>query len=310
MSLKDELIQHKANMTNIMSKYTEDILVYISKHITTVIKNYMDNYKVCSSYKIGNSNKLSIKFLIDGDNHIHIMKIADNITENNNLYKITKNFNFRTFKYNTNMKINLLKINLENYIQHFMPHWNQCIREHSIVVCKDTAKSYYHLEILFDIGIKTNDDIIVMRHNDHMNKVYYDYLMNELNSAVKDIIERINKKIKNNIVSDNKHYINIIEYLGEERTFRDILSENPVPCNHISFNQKHMINILKLYDVPTSFKLIDYIYRIIIFIKYIYTEIEKYYNGMNMSIVRIPNRPDIMRIDRDMVHFDMFCIEL
>jgi len=124
MSLKDELIQHKTNMTNIISKYTEDILVYISKHITTVIKQYMDNYKVGSSYKIGNSNKLSIKLLIDGDNHIHIMKIADNITENNNLYKITKNFNFRTFKYNTNMKINLLKINLENYIQHFMPHWN------------------------------------------------------------------------------------------------------------------------------------------------------------------------------------------
>jgi len=149
-----------------------------------------------------------------------------------------------------------------------------------------------------------------MRQNDHMNKVYYDYLMNELNSAVKDIIERINNKIKNNIVSDNKHYIDIMEYLGEERTFRDILSQNPVPCNYISFNQKNMINILKLYDIPTSFKLIDYIYRIIIFIKYIYTEIEKYYNGMNINIVHIPNRPDIMRVDRDMVYFDMFCIKL
>lgn len=98
MSLKDELIQHKANITNIMSKYTEDILVYISKHITTIIKKYMDNYKVGSSYKIGNSNKLSIKLLIDGDNHIHIMKIADSIfadtNGDNNLYKITNNFNF------------------------------------------------------------------------------------------------------------------------------------------------------------------------------------------------------------------------
>ena len=64
MSLKDDFIQHKTNMVNIMTKYTQDILSYIAKDITTIIKRYIDNYKV------GKSNKLSIKIPIDGDNYI------------------------------------------------------------------------------------------------------------------------------------------------------------------------------------------------------------------------------------------------
>ena len=92
----------------------------------------MDNYKVSMS------NKLYIKLSIDGDNYIHIMKIAENIHEEN-LYKITKNFNFRTFRYNTNKKVNLIKLNLENYIQYFMPHWNDFIKEHYIVVYNSKA---------------------------------------------------------------------------------------------------------------------------------------------------------------------------
>ena len=339
MSLKDDFIQHKTNMVNIMTKYTQDILSYIAKDITTIIKRYMDNYKV------GKSNDLTIKLLLDGDNYIHIMKIAENIHEEN-LYKITKNFNFRTFRYNTNKKVNLIKLNLENYIQYFMPHWNDFIKEHNIVINKDTKKAYYTLEINFDIGIRIDDNIITMRYNDHLNILFRDYVKNELDSVVKYIVENINNKIKNNIVSNNKHYINVMEYLGNSYGYMDFFSSGPVRrwdyicvmCNskcsiwntqtktvgnnqndagvilncasHIYFKQKNMINILKLHNIPTDFKLIDYIYSIKIFIKYIYIEIEKYYNNINITIVQVPNRPDIFNITGEKVYFVGFLIDV
>jgi hypothetical protein len=304
MSLKEDIIQHKTNMVNIMTKYTKDILSYIAKDITTIIKRYMDNYKV------GTSNKLSIKIPIDGDNYIHIMKIAENIHEEN-LYKITRNFNFRTFRYNTNKKVNLIKLNLENYIQHFMPHWNDFIKEHYIVINKDTSRAYYCLEINFDIRIKIDDNIITMKHNDHMNIIFRDYIKNELDSVVKYIVENINNKIKNNIVSDNTHCINVMAYLGNIDGYMDFFSSGPVRrWDYIYFKQKNMINILKLHNIPTDFKLIDYIYSIERFIKYIYIEIEKYYNSMNMTIVQVPNRPGIYNITGEKVYFVGFLIEV
>lgn len=292
------IIQHKANMTNIMTKYTQDIILHIGKDITTIIKHYMNNYKPTSS------NKLSIKLPIDEN----IIKIINNINEPS-LLQSSKYFNFRTFKYHPSTKVNLLRTNLENYIQHFMPHWNECITEHYVTIGK---QNLYCLTICFSIGVIMTDetpDVITMRHNDHMNQVYCDYITNELNSIVKYIIDDTNTKIKNDIIS-NKHYINVIGYLGEFRKYVDIFGSQPRYYDYMYIKQKNMINILKLYNIPTDFKTIDYIRCVDKYIKYIYFEIEKYYNSQNMKIMQIPNRPDIISISGEKVYFVLLFIEL
>jgi len=281
-----------------MAKYTQDIILHIGKDITTIIKHYMDNYKPNSS------NKLSIKLPIDEN----IIKIINNINEPS-LLQSSKYFNFRTFKYHTNTKVNLVRTNLENYIQHFMPHWNECITEHYVIIGK---QNLYCLTICFSIGIIMKDetpDVITMRHNDHMNQVYCDYITNELNSVVKYIIDETNNIIKNDIIS-NKHYINVIGYLGENRRYVDIFNSNPKSYDYMYLKQKNMINVLKLYNIPTEFKTIDHIRCIDRFIKYIYLEIEKYYITQNIKIERRPICADVYNINDEKVYFVSLFIEL
>ncbi len=298
MSLKEDIIQHKANLTNIMAKYTQDILMHIGKDITAIIKHYIDNYKPSSS------KELSIKLPIDE----HIIKIINNINDPV-LFESSKYFNFRTFKYQPNKKVNLLRTNLESYIQHFLPHWNERITEHYVIIGKENT---YNLTISFMIGVTIKDEnpnIITMWHNDHMNQVYCDYITNELNSIVKYIIDNTNTKIKNDMIS-NKHYINVIGYLGEFRKYVDIFGSQPRYYDYMYIKQKNMINILKLYNIPTDFKTIDYIRCIDKYIKYIYFEIEKYYNSQNIKIMQIPKRPDIISINGEKVYFVLLFIEL
>jgi hypothetical protein len=292
------IIQHKANMTNIMAKYTQDIILHIGKDITSIIKHYMNNYKPTSS------NKLSIKLPIDEN----IIKIINNINEPS-LLQSSKYFNFQTFKYNSNTKVNLLRTNLENYIQHFMPHWNECITEHYVTIGK---QNLYFLTICFSIGITMKDetpDVITMRHNDHMNKVYCDYIINELNSVVNYIIAETNNTIKNDIIS-NEHLINVIGYLGEHRGYVDIFNSNLKSYDYMYLKQKNMINVLKLYNIPTEFKTIDYIRCIDKYIKYIYFKIEEYYTTQNIKIERCPISADIYKISGEQVYFISLFIEL
>jgi hypothetical protein len=90
MSLRDDLIQRKAIMIN----YTQDIMMHIGKDITTLIKLYMDNYKV------GSSNNFYIKLPVDEKIIKIVEKIYETNPDNNSLCKITKYFDFRIFKYN------------------------------------------------------------------------------------------------------------------------------------------------------------------------------------------------------------------
>ena len=300
-TLKSDFIIYLEKIGNIMSSYTKDIISHIDKDITSCIKKYIDNYKV------GYTTKLSIKIPIDEN----IIKIVENIDEPD-LYELTKYFNFRTLKYHNNKKVILSTKNLQNYIQYFLPHWNECIKEHYIIIGKN---NYYYLEINFSIGINININepgTIIMKHDDHMNQIYYEYIKNELDNCVKYIIDQINTKIKKNIVSDNKHYINIIEYLGNEQRFVNIFSSNSYRdiWNYIYFKQQNMINILKLNNIPTSFKLFDYIYIIIKFIRYFYFQIKKYYKSQNIKIVQIPNLPDIILVNNKRVCFVSLCIKL
>ncbi len=224
----------------------------------------------------------------------------------------SKYFNFRTFKYHPNIKVNLLRTNLESYIQHFLPHWNEHIIEHYVTIGK---QNLYCLTICFSIGVIMKDEtpgVISMRHNDHMNQVYCDYIINELNSVVKYIIDDTNMKIKNDIIS-NKHLIDVIGYLGYNRECIDFFSSNPElrkPYDYMYLKQKNIINVLKLYNIPTEFKTIDYIRCIDRFIKYIYFKIEEYYNTQNMKIEHRPIRSDIYNIRGEQVYFISLFIEL
>ncbi len=282
MSLKTEMEQFKININGIMSNYTKDILKYID--VTKHIQKYIDNYT------IGMLSTHTIKIDITDMELIRLINDINDI----NIIKTTKHFDFCSFRYRTTKTVFLIKENLEQYIEHFMPYWNEHIIDHYIVVDDNKhQKASYHLKLKYPIAINfnmNNTEIITPAHNDHMNNLYYNYFKTQLDETIKYIIDEINMTLKNNIVLKQENTINIMEYLTEQYTIvytHMILPDTKKQYSYIHFKQKNMINILNTLRVPIKSEAIMYISKYHNLIRYIYMIVEKHYKEQNITMTRL-----------------------
>ena len=285
MSLKTEMEQFKININSIMSNYTKDILKYID--VTKHIQKYINNYIV------GAFSIYTIKIDITAPKLIKIINDINDI----NIVKTTKHFDFCSFRYRTNKTVFLLKENLDQYIEHFMPYWNEHIIDHHIVISGlFPQKALYYLKLKFPIAINfnmNNNEIITPAHNDHMNNLYYNYFKIQLDETINYIINEINITLKKKIVLKLKYTINIIEYLTEQHVSvypYMMVSDTNKQYRYIHFKQKNMINILNTIRVPVKSEAVIYISKFHNLIRYIYIMVENHYKVQNITITRLQEK--------------------
>ena len=297
MSTKEEIEQFRTNINAVMSHYTRDILKHVN--VATRIQQYIDNYTP------GTSALLTIKINITNP---ELIKMVDDINDHN-LIKTSTYFDFCSFRYNTNKQVFLLKENLDQYIDNFLPHWNSKIVDHYIIIGKH---NFYYLKIEVPIGTKIEGNIISPLHDDPMNNIYCNYVKNQIEQVILYVIDEINMEIKKNIVLKKETLINIIDYLCELSTmiYTNSFVGYRKEVDYMNFKQKNMINILKTTKVPTKFRTFDYLSKVHILIKYIYHMVEEHYKSQNITITRLSEKVIDFEKYGDSVYFASHKIEL